>query len=115
MGGQPGLGQVNGFRQANGVAGLAWDGGLAATAAGWSTHMAGAGAISHRADLFAGTSGCSAVAENVATAGSLSSALSLLEQSPPHRANLLNGTFGRIGIGVAEAGGRVYVTQIFCG
>jgi uncharacterized protein YkwD len=115
VGGAPGLGEVNAFRQANGVPGLAWDGGLAATAADWSGHMAGAGAISHRSNLYAGTSGCSRVGENVANAGSLSSALSLLEQSPGHRANLLDGGFGRVGIGVVESGGRVYVTQIFCG
>jgi uncharacterized protein YkwD len=114
VGGQPGVAQVNGFRNANGVSGLAWDGGLAATATDWSGRMATAGAISHRGNLFAGTSGCSRVAENVAYAGSLPGALSLLEQSPSHRANLLEGAFSRIGIGVVESGGRVYVTQIFC-
>ena len=115
LGGQPGLGQVNAFRQVNGVSGLAWDSGLAATAGDWSGRMALAGAISHRANLLAGTSGCSRVGENVASAGSLSSALSLLEQSPQHRANLLDGGFTRVGVGVVESGGRVYVTQIFCG
>jgi uncharacterized protein YkwD len=115
VGGQSGLGQVNAFRQNNGVAGLAWDGGLGATAAAWSTSMASAGGISHRANLFAGTSGCSRVTENVAYAGSLSSALSLLEQSPGHRANLLDGGVSRVGIGAVQSGGRVYVTQIFCG
>lgn len=115
VGGQPGLGQVNAFREANGLPGLAWDGGLAATAADWSGRMATAGAISHRASLFAGTSGCSQVSENVAQAGSLSSALGLLEQSPGHRANLLDGSVSRVGIGVVESGGQVYVTQIFCG
>jgi len=115
VGGQPGLGEVNAFRQTNGVSGLAWDGGLAATAASWSGQMATAGAISHRTNLFAGTSGCSRVSENVAQAGSLSGALSALEQSPGHRANLLDDGVSRIGIGVVESGGRVYVTQIFCG
>jgi uncharacterized protein YkwD len=115
VGGQPGLGEVNAFREGNGVPGLAWDGGLAATAAEWSSHMANAGGISHRGNLFAGTSGCSRVSENVAYAGSLSSALSNLEQSPTHRENLLDGGVSRVGIGVVESGGRVYVTQIFCG
>jgi uncharacterized protein YkwD len=97
------------------VPGLAWDGGLAATAADWSSHMAAAGGISHRSNLFAGTSGCSRVSENVAYASSLPGALGALEQSPGHRANLLDGGVSRIGIGVVESGGRVYVTQIFCG
>ena len=33
--------------------------------------------------------------------------------SSGHRANILNGAFGRIGIGLAECGGRMYWTQVF--
>jgi len=33
--------------------------------------------------------------------------------SPGHRANILNGAYGRIGIGLSECGGRMYWTQIF--
>lgn len=33
--------------------------------------------------------------------------------SSGHRMNILNGAFGRIGIGLAECGGRMYWTQVF--
>lgn len=33
--------------------------------------------------------------------------------SPGHRTNILNGAYGRIGIGLAECSGRMYWTQVF--
>ena len=33
--------------------------------------------------------------------------------SPGHRANILNGAYGRIGIGLSECDGRMYWTQVF--
>ncbi|NLL00228.1 MAG: hypothetical protein GX271_06145 [Clostridiales bacterium] len=33
--------------------------------------------------------------------------------SPGHRANILNGSFGKIGIGVYQSGGVIYWTQLF--
>jgi uncharacterized protein YkwD len=52
--------------------------------------------------------------ENVAEAGTLDEADSLLMNSPPHRANILYPYFNSVGIGVAlDAAGYVYVTQDF--
>jgi len=36
-------------------------------------------------------------------------------RSRDHRDNILRSTFGRVGIGVAEVGGRLYVTEDFTG
>ncbi len=57
----------------------------------------------------------SVLAENVGMASSISQMHSLFMNSPSHRANIVNGSFDRIGTGVAESGGRLFVVQVFAG
>lgn len=57
----------------------------------------------------------SAWGENVGAAGSLTRARTLWMQSAGHRANILRGRYRRIGIGVRQARGLVWVTTIFYG
>ena len=41
---------------------------------------------------------------------------SMFEASGPHRANLLNGAYNQIGVGVARGSdGQLYVTEFFVG
>ena len=40
---------------------------------------------------------------------------SMFMNSPAHRDNIVNGRYDRIGTGVAQAGGRLYVVQVFAG
>ncbi len=54
-----------------------------------------------------------AAAENVADAASADEAHEALMNSPPHRQNLLNPKYNSLGIGVAQNGGQIYVTQDF--
>jgi uncharacterized protein YkwD len=54
-------------------------------------------------------------AENVGMGRSVKRVHSMLMASSSHRSNILNGSFGRIGVGVVKRGGRVWVTQIFVG
>ena len=53
--------------------------------------------------------------ENLAQAGTLKRVKDLWMNSPPHRANLLNGQFRRAGVGVVRDGGWFWVTVIFYG
>jgi uncharacterized protein YkwD len=54
---------------------------------------------------------CSGYAENTIAFRSI---LSFME-SPDHRAQILDGNYTRLGIGVAEMDGSYYVTQVFAG
>lgn len=57
----------------------------------------------------------SAWGENVGAAGSLTRARTLWMQSAGHRANILRARYRRIGIGVRQARGLLWVTTIFYG
>lgn len=54
--------------------------------------------------------------ENVGAVGvgRLASIVDAFMKSSPHRANIINPNFRRIGIGVAVGDGIIYVTMIFC-
>jgi uncharacterized protein YkwD len=51
--------------------------------------------------------------ENVAFAGTVDQAQDSLMHSPPHRANLLNGSYNVAGFSVVRSGSLLYVTQDF--
>lgn len=62
----------------------------------------------------AGVTGWAAAGENIALG--YPSAEAVTEgwmNSPGHRANILNGDFNSVGVGVYEHGGRLYWTQLF--
>jgi uncharacterized protein YkwD len=108
---------INNFRAANGMAGLAVANDATWKAQQHADQMAGALTIFHSSDLAAGLQpGWRGVGENVGVAYSLGQVESLLEASAPHRANLLNGLYNQVGVGVAHGSdGRIYVTEIFVG
>jgi uncharacterized protein YkwD len=85
---------VNNLRASIGIPALAHVGSLHSCARSWSHHMA----------------------ENIAVSNSVQSAFNALVASSGHYANMVNPTFTEIGSGVwADAGGRVWVTQVFRG
>jgi uncharacterized protein YkwD len=53
--------------------------------------------------------------ENVGFGANYAAVQAELLASPPHRANILNPRFRRVGVGVVRRGGLVWVTQIFYG
>jgi uncharacterized protein YkwD len=111
------VGLINNFRGANGIAGLATAGDATWKAQQHANDMAAALTIFHSSDLAGGIQpGWRGIGENVAVAYSLSQTESLLEASAPHRANMLNGLYNQVGVGVAHGSdGRIYVTEIFVG
>ena len=77
-----------------------------------SRRMADRGKLFHsKLDRLLGD-GISRVGENVAYAGSLSSALRGFLDSPPHLANIM-GPFTMTGVGVVRRDGTLWITQIF--
>ena len=55
-----------------------------------------------------------ALGENVGIGYSLQQVESMFESSAPHQANLLNGAYNQVGVGVTHGSdGRIYVTQFF--
>lgn len=105
---------INQHRAANGRAPLAVHPQLVGEAQNWAQTMAGAQNIWHRPNLWAGTpSGSTAVAENVAYAGSVQQAFDALVASSGHNANMLNPGYTHIGVGVAQNGNLLYTAHIF--
>lgn len=106
---------TNGERSSRGLGNLAIDDTLVNKAQAWAENMAAAGGISHSKLTDGAGDNWHVLAENVAVAGSVEQTNNLFMNSPGHRANILNGSFKRIGTGVAEVGGHVYVAQVFAG
>ena len=118
------LSLVNGHRANFGLAPLSWDPGAACIAFEHSLDMDVRAFFSHTNPsgqgpgqrLLAAGIGSSTHGENIywqmppATAGQ---AVGGWMTSPPHRANILNPAFTQMGIGVHEAGGECWWTQLF--
>jgi len=51
--------------------------------------------------------------ENLAKAGSVSLAHSTLMNSSIHRSNILNSNYTHVGVGIAQKGSTLYITEIF--
>jgi uncharacterized protein YkwD len=77
--------------------------------------MAESGTIYHNDDLGSDLRYChpSRWGENVGMGGSVTRLHDLFMDSAPHRKNVLNGTFDRIGVGVVSRHGTTYVTVVF--
>ncbi|MCU1379936.1 MAG: SCP-like extracellular [Acidimicrobiales bacterium] len=109
------LDAVNRFRTANGLPALTWEEGAYAKVHRWSEKMAADGRLSHSVLTQGVPAGWHVLGENVAMNPSLDGAMTALEQSPAHRANLLNPRFTKVAVGVVKAGTRYWVTEVFIG
>jgi uncharacterized protein YkwD len=92
---------------------------LTAKAEDWAQHLAATGKLAH-SNITAGLGDLPwrALGENVGvswpTGDTLRSLQDAFASSPVHRANLLSGTFNKMGVGVATgADGRVWVVEVF--
>ena len=106
---------VNSTRAHYGRAGLSVDWEARNKAQSWAQHLAAIGYLAHSnlADGITGT--WYALAENVALAdnGSIHTAHAVFTTSGPHLANIIDPKWTGVGTGVAYAGARVYVVQVF--
>lgn len=104
---------ANQVRASAGARPLVLDEALSVTARRWAATVAAAGRISHNPDLPLTTSGPTAIAENVVVGTNIQLAHDALVASRTHYVNMVNPTVTQVGIGVAWAGGMVYVVQNF--
>lgn len=116
------LAMVNSERKAAGLRPLEADSGLATVARAHSSDMLAKGYFAHLDPaghdpfwrIHAGGVDYLAAGENLALAPSLDLAHTGLMNSPEHRANILSSDYGRVGIGVLDAGQYgLMVTQDF--
>lgn len=106
-------GMVNGERRDRGIHELTWDDALAAKAQAWAEKMAADGKLSHSTLSDNQQPGWTALAENVAQNSSVEGAHQAFMNSSGHRTNILSSTYTKIGVGVVESGGYVWVVQEF--
>jgi hypothetical protein len=107
------IARTNALRASKGLPGLSVNGTLAAKARDWAEHMATVGAISH-SNLADGAPGnWQRLGENVGRGPSVDSIHSALVASPEHYANLTDPGFQSIGVGVVNANGTYYVSEVF--
>ena len=111
------LARTNALRAAEGKPALVRNAQIDAVAAAWAEHMATTGQFQHNPDFFRQIpAGWRTAGENIAMNSYDPVALATQwENSPPHRANMVNPAFDQIGIGVVERGGLYYGVQVFGG
>ena len=113
------LDRTNSLRASQGVPALGEHGTLTDKAERWAQYLAATGQLRH-SQLSQGLESLSwrALGENVGVSTPTSDTLATLHErlaaSAPHRANMLNGGFTHMGVGVATgADGRVWVVEVF--
>jgi uncharacterized protein YkwD len=107
---------LNQTRAANGVPALVRNPTLDAKARAQAVRMARAGRIYHSRNLAGGiASGWTVMGENVGMGGSVASVHQALVGSPAHFANMTDGRFKQVGIGIVARNGVTYVAQVFLG
>jgi len=104
---------TNGLRAAHGLAPLGVNGTLRAKAEAWAEHMAGVGGISHSNLSDGAPPEWRRLGENVGRGPSVDSIHNALVASPEHYANLTDPGFQSIGVGVVNANGTIYVSEVF--
>ena len=108
------LNRLNEVRASVGAQPLALSSELTVLSQQHSTTMAAAGAIFHRSPLDTGVPDVwLRLGENVGRGGSVDVLHNAFMASPAHQANIVNGHFNYVGLGVFNASGTLYVTQIF--
>lgn len=107
------LGRLNAVRAGSGLAPLDLVGDLEAAAREQSQRNAAAGQLAHNPSLLTDVMNWGSIGENVGFGRSVDQIHDALVASPPHRANMLNGSYTQVGIGVVVSGGSIWVTQVF--
>lgn len=100
-------------RRSRGIRALSLRPDLTAVARRHSQRMASEGRIWHNPNLPNEVEGWTALAENVGMGPAVQALHRAFLNSPHHRANLLNGEYDQVGVGVVLGGGAIFVTQIF--
>jgi uncharacterized protein YkwD len=108
---------LNALRSSVGVGALTRTDEANAKARSQANLIAGNGKLSHTTNWTTGVApGWTAMAENVAVAGTVEAAMNGLINSPDHYRNMTDPRFTDVGVGVTVTGdGRVWLVQYFIG
>ncbi len=107
------IARINGLRATRGLGGVQAHPVLTAKAQAWAAHMAATGCLCH-SNLSSGvTVGWRKLGENVGRGPSVASLHDAFVNSPAHQANMLDGRFGWVGVGVAHGAGQMWVAEVF--
>jgi len=107
------ISRTNGLRGSLGLPGLSVNGALTAKAEQWAEHMAAAGGISHSNLADGAPSNWTRLGENVGSGPSVDAIHNALVASPEHYRNLTDPGFRYVGVGVVNANGTLYVSEVF--
>jgi hypothetical protein len=107
------IARINSLRASRGLGAVQSHPVLTAKAQGWAAHMAATGCLCH-SNLSDGVSvSWSKLGENVGRGPSVGSLHDAFVNSPAHQANMLDGRFNYVGVGVAYGGGQMWVAEVF--
>ena len=104
---------INAVRAGDGKPPLVRDDQADGVARAWSAEMARTGQLSHNPNVKSQVTNWKMLGENVGVGTNVAVVTRALENSPAHRANMVNAAFTHVGVGVVEAGGQVWVTEVF--
>lgn len=107
------IARTNALRSSRGLAPLNVNGTLTAKARAWAEHMAAVGGISHSNLPDGAPPEWQRLGENVGRGPSVASIHDALVASPEHYENLTDPGFQSIGVGVVNANGTFYVSEVF--
>ena len=107
------VGRTNGLRASLGLGGLNTNGTLVAKAQQWAEQMAAAGDISHSNLADGAPDEWTRLGENVGRGPSVEAIHNALVASPDHYKNLTDPGFRYVGVGVVNANGTYYVSEVF--
>ena len=107
------LNALNKDRRAYGLSTLKTNMALQNKAQAWAERLARENRLFH-SNLTSGAPACwRGLGENVGYGGSIGQVQSAYMQSPKHKANITNGSYTSVGVGVATNGSRVFTVQVF--
>ena len=105
--------KINELRAGKGLAPLQVNANLVAKARAWSAVMADAGKIWHSTLSDGVTADWRKLGENVGMGGSVDGLHRAFVNSPYHYENLVDPSFGHVGIGIVMNGNTIFVTEVF--
>jgi hypothetical protein len=108
------IGQINAERATHGRSRLVVDSNLTSVAQGWALSMSKTSVLAHNPRLATSVRGWRYLGENVGVGYSVASLEQAFWASAPHRSNMLDSDYLRVGVGVVDVGGgKLWVVEDF--
>jgi len=105
--------RINSERTSRGIRAVSVYSDLVEVARGWSQQMASAGQIWHDPNMPNKVSGWTELGDTVGRGSDVATVHDAFMRSDEHRSIILDPAYNQVGVGVADAGSMIYVTEIF--